>query len=566
MNRRKFLGAMGATGASVFIPSSLNLTSIYKSANAAVNYSVLENSSKPGPDVTGASVPSTMPQVINIFLYGGPSELAGNLTNIADIENNSVNSYAGAFGPEILAPDNDGTGANGQITKDGFWFDAGGNDLQFMLDEGYMSIYRTITKVLDPTRSHRESLLMSQKGSLDIEAGAGIGTRLAIMLIQNRGAYEGNMALADGPVGTIINNIETDLLLPFVSFEGDTRLFATDPDLGGNAIPLNYRGITLDQNFDNPFARGSDTNATELRDLVEKVKAATPNLDRYSKVIDGFELREFLESKIQGLNDAKNATLPIITEDPDILAMGGVAGVSQVLTYPNTGFANRLKAAITLAVENPSTLFTAVSGSSGLGGWDDHNNATTDYRGRMTDLFDAMKSAMLHIKYSGSQTAGVTSTPGTVVGNPQGLPVMLRPTNNIIINIHGDFGRLVNLNDSNGWDHANNQNLYTFGGQGLVGAAGEPLFDANGDQIGAQAATRSLGKVVGVTELRGTTKTNNQFTLPVAGSYEAEPMSIASSVYSYFGAQNPNALTADDLLNTDGVPALNEVAADEKLP
>ena len=38
MNRRKFLKGVGAAGASVFIPSSLNLTSLYKHANAAVNY------------------------------------------------------------------------------------------------------------------------------------------------------------------------------------------------------------------------------------------------------------------------------------------------------------------------------------------------------------------------------------------------------------------------------------------------------------------------------------------------------------------------------------------------
>ncbi len=87
MKRRDFLKIAGAAGSSAFVPSSLDLMSMYKRADAAVDY-------------TGASVvrvPSTMPQVINIYLYGGPSELAGNLTNIVDIENNSQNSYAAAL-------------------------------------------------------------------------------------------------------------------------------------------------------------------------------------------------------------------------------------------------------------------------------------------------------------------------------------------------------------------------------------------------------------------------------------------------------------------------------------
>ena len=35
-------------------------------------------------DIINYSPPSVMPQIIHVFLYGGPSELAGNLTNIED--------------------------------------------------------------------------------------------------------------------------------------------------------------------------------------------------------------------------------------------------------------------------------------------------------------------------------------------------------------------------------------------------------------------------------------------------------------------------------------------------
>jgi len=76
-------------------------------------------------------------------------------------------------------------------------------------------------------------------------------------------------------------------------------------------------------------------------------------------------------------------------------------------------------------------------------------------------------------------------------------------------------------------------------------------------------ALRQLGKIVGRTQRVGTSGTNNQVTEPAAGSYELEPMSVASSIYSYFGAQNPQILTADPELNPAGDPAIDETVAGE---
>lgn len=506
MKRRDFLKSIGAAGSSVFIPSSLNLMSMYRVANAAINY-------------TGANVtaPSIMPQVINIFLYGGPSELAGNLTNIADIENNSQNSYANEFGSGILSFDDDGTGNNGQITPSGFWRNAGGIDMQFMLDQGYMSVYRTLRKVKEPTGSHRESILMSLKGSLDIEMSAGVGTRLAALLYEHRSKYEGTTVLADG---TAITSVVDDLLLPFVSFEGDTRAFAVDPDF---QIPLLFKGITLDQNFDNPYSRNNNSNDAALNALVNKVVTAADQA-RFSGVVNAFSLREFLESRISSLDAAATAGLPVLTDAADIAANGG----GTQLAYPaNNEFSERVRAAVTLAIENPSSLYITVGG--GLGGWDDHNDVPGRYPQRMTRLMAALRSALLHIKYSGTQTTGVAQTPSGLV----------RPTDNIVINVFGDFGRRVNLNGSTGWDHGNNQNLYTLGGAALRPAG-------------------ALGKVVGKTERTGDSGTNDQFTRPLAGSYEFEPMSVASTVYHYFGVQNPQILTADPVFNPGGDPTIDE--------
>ncbi len=530
MNKRNFLKSIAALGGSALLPSSINPLSMYKTASAAVDYS--------GVDV---DAPLIMPQVINIHLYGGPSELSGNLTNIDDIEANSQNSYADAFGSRILTRDNDGTADNGLITKNGFWRGtpnnnnphldnngAGGRAMQHMLDTGQMSVYRTLMKRLDGTRSHRESLLQSFKGSLDIEGGAGVGTKIAATLFQHRDKFEGTTLLADGtPIGDIVN----DLLLPFVSFEGDTRMYQQDPNF---QIPLLFRGLTLDQDFDNPYTRGSNNNDAVLEALASSVRTDAYN-QRFAGAANSFDLRAFLESEIDDIGTADDpANLPLITGDAnsaiDAASLGLADGAR--LVYPDNRYTDRVRAAVTLALVNPGSLYLTVGG--GLGGWDDHNNGIDNYRRRMNDLFEVMKAATMHIKYADQSRDGLLTLNGST-----------RPTDNIVINMFGDFGRRVNLNGNQGWDHGNNQNLFTFGGAGV--------------RAGGSSA---LGKVVGTTVRVGEGGTNNQVTEPAPGSYEAEPMSVAATVYSYFGVQDPELLTADEL-NPAGVPAINETLAGE---
>ena len=85
---------------------------------------------------------------------------------------------------------------------------------------------------------------------------------------------------------------------------------------------------------------------------------------------------------------------------------------------------------------------------------------------------------------------------------------------------------------------------FTFGGAGVRGAS-------------------ALGKVIGTTVRTGDANTNNQVTVPAASSYQAEPMSIASSIYSYFGAMNPHHLTADPDMNPEGDVPLDETLTGE---
>ena len=529
MKRRCFIQSLSALGASIAVPQAFLRDGFIKQARASV------------ADVN-VVFPDVRPQVINIFMYGGPSELAGNLTNIADINANSQNPY-----PTNVVRSNV---AGGKITPNGFWgetngvFDtdprnhngAGGGEMEALLSNKHMSIYRTINRLKDNTRAHRPSIHTSQKGTLDFESSGGMGTKIAAILAANQQAFSDKYG----------KPIE-DLVMPFVSFEGETTALAKDIDID---LPfLNMKSISLDTKLSNPYARAGNASdiTTRIDQLVEMVSPSN-RVDKYRSVVDQFNNRKSLELLVDGFQAQLNVTPLIPSGATEDLGPSDDAGVPEYATaasggrvkYPDNGFADRLKAAVTLAINNPDSLFIAV-GTGGLGGWDDHDNAIPKYEERMRDLMKAMRAAMLHIQYAGD--------PANTTAADQGLipAVAGRSTKNIVINIHGDFGRNVNLNGSMGWDHGNNQNLYTFGGEDVR-------------PVGA------LGKVVGKTRRIGSTGQNRQFTDPTDDSYQAEPMSIAASVYSYFGVQNPEALTRDDVMNPSGDGVIDETVAGEPAP
>jgi hypothetical protein len=406
-----------------------------------------------------------MPQIINIFLYGGPSELAGNLTNIVDINANSQNSY-----PSSLDPDN----VDNDITPNNFWGAAGGSAMENLLASGDMSLYRTINRLKDDSKAHGRSVTQNLVGNLD-PLFPGIAATLAAILA----TFE--------PFEKDIN----ELILPFVSFEGESIVFK----LGDLEIPQVLRPVTIGSNLQNPYQRKKnwyldsdeeDINDAILDDLAQSISSL--GSESHNKVKEAFEKRADLADYLEQIinPDIIYENLPI---DPD---------TELPIQYPNTSFGEKLLGAVSLAVMNPDTVFISI-GSEGLGGWDDHSGALEDYPPRMQALWDALEVAAKHMR--------------------------LAEANNIFINIFGDFGRNVNVNDSMGWDHGNNQNLYTLGGSAIAG--------------------RRLGKLVGRTKRIGTPFENRQYTSPKSGSYQCEPFAIASSMFKYFGVQNPEILTGE---------------------
>ncbi len=86
--------------------------------------------------------------------------------------------------------------------------------------------------------------------------------------------------------------------------------------------------------------------------------------------------------------------------------------------------------------------------------------------------------------------------------------------------VFSEFGRNVNLNSANGWDHGNLQNVYIFGGTNYFSHQG----------------------VVGETRIE-TSIFNRIWQKPTEDSYWFEPLSIASTIYKLYGITNPEYLT-----------------------
>ncbi len=497
MNRRHFLMKSSAFAMTAAAPSFLQLPGLLGNAHAATF------------EEANFVLPQQLPQVINLFLYGGASELAGNLTNIEQIDSSSQNRYPNQLLQSIDVEE-------GQITPNMFWRDAGGQAMEDMLISGDMSVYRTINRLKDNTRAHRQSIFSSQKGSLNIDGSPGMGSTIAAFMHANRSALDGSIQLGGKTL--------EELILPFVSLEGTSVAFSNQGDIN---LPLRLRGLSLDENFDNPYSRSDDYHASELDAIVNQVENDVLRT-RFSKVHGGFALRHQMEALIGDLQTAIDSplpTLPVNQSDGSLDVDADPA--TGYLRYPEDNrFSNRIKAAVSLAIANPDTKF--ISLGNGIGSWDDHDSSIQEYAPRMQQLMSALRAAAKHIRYSDDAYGGN------------------RNTDNIIINVHGDFGRNVNLNNSMGWDHGNNQSFYTIGGHGIRGNS-------------------ALGKIVGKTEVFGSAEENRLFTRPTDDSYQAEPMAIAASTYQYFGVQNPAVLTKDAEYNPGGDGALDESVAGEAL-
>lgn len=404
-------------------------------------------------------------QTIIIYLYGGASQLGGNITNIDEINTHSQSDYVNYF--KNITP-----------TVNGCWQEAGGSDMEKLISDGDMTLYRCCySQVREDSNNKAHGICtdQNQRGTFDVDGG-GIVANIATILNEK------------GAIGT-------NTLMPFVTMEGES-IFYTE----GNMALLGYlKPVGINENFDNAYERTiwterkwtyytgeernsapdtyykSDAEGGFLPSLTIKMDQVAQAQNRSGKIKDAFARRDNLSSFIESI---KNADIPDLGQD----------------TYPNHEFANKIKGAIKLLDQNPDTKIVTL-GTSGLGGWDDHNDAK-DYVTRQAALFKSLRSAMAHLK-------------------------ALNKDGKINIMVFGEFGRNVNLNTANGWDHGNLQNYFVLGGKDYFthqGVVGETVVDVTG----------SL---------------NRLWLKPKNGTYQFEPLSIASTLYKIYGIENPDVLT-----------------------
>ena len=397
-------------------------------------------------------------QTIIVFLYGGASELAGNLTNLTEIKSLSQSNYDSYFGTITKTANN-------------LWREAGGKYMEDLINAGDMTLFRTcFSRVRDANnnKAHGVCVLQNQTGSFD-ENHAGIITNLARILEKN-------------------NIINRNTIMPFVTLDGDSNFF-----FEGNTPPASYlKPVALSANLRiNPYARNERSYLyyTPSERKISNYNHATLGFNApLHTTMDTLAQQNNNEGKIKNAFSKRKSISNFISDidSKPIPNLGANA-------YQDTRFPNKLKTAIKILTHNPDTKIVTLS-TNGLGGWDNHDQALS-YVDRMENVFRGLKSAMAHIKAEGK-------------------------ANKINIMVFGEFGRNVNLNNGNGWDHGNLQNLYVLGGKGYFNHKG----------------------VVGQTTLTNG-GINRLFLKPKSGSYEFEPLSIAATLYSIYGVENPETLT-----------------------
>jgi hypothetical protein len=433
MNRRTFLKGMGALGISAILP--------YRIQAADLNYDQINFSHSLYTDNNA--------QTIIVYLYGGPSELAGNLTNLSEINTKSQNAY----------PLNSMT-----VTTNNFWNEAGGDIMESLLSNKQMNLFRTCYRTVDNLKAHGECTSQAQRGKASVN-GAGIIANIASILFHKDAITE--------PTG----NDDIGKSIPFVTMEGESTFFIEE-DLDLNPF---LKAVAFGSGSDNPYKRdgsfsnhiiNQDTNTT----VGEMMDTIAQKINNQGKIKEAFDKRVILEKFTDEINHLE---LP--------------SGV----TYPeNNIFADRLQLAMKLLIHNPHTKIVSM-GSPGLGGWDDHSNAIRRYTDRMQDLMNAIDAAVSHMEAENRS--------------------------NINIVVFGEFGRNVNYNNSEGWDHGNNQNVYWFGGSDYMNHLG----------------------IVGETEVVGTG--NRLYTKPTSSSPTFQVFSIAATLYKMYGITNPEILTGNNL-------------------
>ncbi len=269
------------------------------------------------------------------------------------------------------------------------------------------------------------------------------------------------------------NLVDENTMMPYVRLMGGLQFY----DDRGTSLPLppHLRPVTIQapsragEKMGNPYKRESIWDDASLEREIEELSRQTNAFN--DPITSALAKRQTVSDFIEQI---KEEPLP--------------SGVE----YPDTYTGRIIETAMRILVSNRDTKVITTEPANR---WDDHSNALSGHRVHATQLFEAIEAAMKHMKAAGRE--------------------------NINIVVFGDFGRNLNINSANGWDHGNNQMVYWFGGKSYL---------------------NSLG-VVGETELQVWLKKARLYNRATEKSYKFTPYSIAATFYRLYGITNPEVLT-----------------------
>jgi hypothetical protein len=347
-------------------------------------------------------------------------------------------------------------------TPNGFWEEAGGSYIEKMLADGNANIFRTCYQI-DRILAHGINQAHYMRGN---KVGYKSGIVTTLMHVLNKNGV-----------------ISEKAILPNVAIDGSDYRLLQDEGLS-YTLPGFLQPASFNRDFDNPYEYLKDAGLVSVgnsaaneylngADFDTRLNDLAQRHNLYDGLSHVFNSRKTMSEFIE---DVKNRELPV--------------------EYPGTVDGKKLETAMRILVSNPDTRIVSMLG--GYSGWDDHSDALTNHRKRAYELFEAIYVAMEHAKAEGKE--------------------------NINIVLFGDFGRNMNLNGANGWDHGNNQVVYWFGGKRFF------------HQLG----------IVGNTELDILEKKSRLFSKPAADSYRFQAYSVASTIYALYGVENPEVLTGGE--------------------
>ena len=336
MTKRDFIKLSAVTATAIFLPTTI----FAGESDGSFDYKNFDNI-----QFDKNVFSSNNPQILVIFLPGGSSQLAGNFTNSDEIKRLSESNY-----PNI------------DVSENGFWNGAGGEEMESMLANKQLSVVRTIFREKSNTRSHGTQIIQNQTGSLD---GIKSGFFSDILYILNKNGL-----------------MDEDSIMPSLSFTGGTPVIF---QRGSLEIPSHLNFSSIDSDLDNPYSMKENRYLENQEDellqaLADRQNQLLAKNEIFKKANNNFQNKTVLSAYIDSIKESE-----VLTE------------------FPDTNYGRSIRSSLKVMLNNQDSRLSFME----FGGWDDHSGAVNNYKRRISDIFKAVNSGVKYLKSQNNRTISI---------------------------------------------------------------------------------------------------------------------------------------------------------------